>query len=126
MRGFKVQCFRVSRKASWSKRRETRSIAAPVCDRASGRHRRNPDGHRPRTTLHPRRHIKDEKGPDDVDVWTLPAAIFFGTMGMFAGVAALSLTGTRVRLLGHQAAEIVLFCLLFAIAVFAVIAAVYP
>jgi hypothetical protein len=48
----------------------------------------------------------------------------FGTMGMFAGVAALYLTGTRVRLLGHQVAEIVLFCLLFAIAVFAVIAAV--
>ena len=47
---------------------------------------------------------------------------FFCTMGMFAGVAALHLTGTRVRLLGHQAAEIVLFCLLFAIAVFAVIA----
>jgi hypothetical protein len=43
-------------------------------------------------------------------------------MGMFAGAAALYLTGTR--LLGHQAAEIVLFCL-FAIAVFAVIAAVY-
>jgi uncharacterized PurR-regulated membrane protein YhhQ (DUF165 family) len=61
-----------------------------------------------------------------VDVWTLPAAIFFGTMGMFAGVTALYLTGTRVRLFGHQAAEIVLFCLLFAIAVFAVIAAVYP
>jgi hypothetical protein len=36
------------------------------------------------------------------------------------------MTGTRVRLLGHQAAEIVLFCLLFSIAVFAVIAAVYP
>jgi hypothetical protein len=61
-----------------------------------------------------------------VDVWTLPAAIFFCTMGMFAGAAALYLTGTRVRLLGHQAAEIVLFCLLFAFAVFAVIAAVYP
>ena len=61
-----------------------------------------------------------------MDVWTLPAAIFFCTMGMFAGAAALYLTGTRVRLLGHQAAEIVLFCLLFAIAVFAVIAAVYP
>ena len=45
---------------------------------------------------------------------------------MFAGVAAMYLTGTRVRLLGHQAAEIVLFCLLFAIDVFAVIAAVYP
>ena len=57
-----------------------------------------------------------------MDVWTLPAAIFFGTMGMFAGVAAMYLTGTRVRLLGHQAAEIVLFCLLFAIALFAVIA----
>ena len=57
-----------------------------------------------------------------MDVWTLPAAIFFCTMGMFAGAAALYLTGTR--LLGHQAAEIVLFCLL-AIAVFAVIAAVY-
>jgi hypothetical protein len=41
-------------------------------------------------------------------------------------VAALYLAGTGVRLLGHQAAEIVLFCLLFAIAVFAVIAAVYP
>jgi hypothetical protein len=59
-----------------------------------------------------------------VDVWTLPAAIFFGTMGMFTGAAVLYLTGTR--LLGHQAAEIVLFCLLFAIAVFAVIAAAYP
>jgi uncharacterized membrane protein (DUF441 family) len=47
-------------------------------------------------------------------------------MGMFAGVAAPYLAGTGVRLLGHQAAEIVLFCLLFAIAVFAVIAAVYP
>ena len=47
-------------------------------------------------------------------------------MGMFAGVAALYLTGTGARLLGHQAAEIVLFCLLFAFAVFAVIAAVYP
>src|ERR1051325_3012753 len=47
-------------------------------------------------------------------------------MGMFAGVTALYLTGTRVHLFGHQAAEIVLFCLLFAIAVFAVIAAVYP
>jgi hypothetical protein len=61
-----------------------------------------------------------------VDVWTLPAAIFFCTMGMFAGAAALYLTGTRVRLLGHQAAEIVLFGLLFAIAVFVVIAAAYP
>ena len=58
-----------------------------------------------------------------MDVWTLPAALFFCTMGMFAGAAALYLTGTH--LLGHQAAEIVLFCL-FAIAVFAVIAAVYP
>ena len=67
-----------------------------------------------------------EKGPGDVDVWTLPAAIFFCTMGMFAGAAALYLTGTGARLLGHQAAEIVLFCLLFAFAVFAVIAAVYP
>ena len=47
-------------------------------------------------------------------------------MGMFTGAAVLYLTGTRVRLLGHQAAEIVLFCLLFAFAVFAVIAAVYP
>ena len=61
-----------------------------------------------------------------MDVWTLPAAIFFCTMGMFAGVTALYLTGTRVRPFGHQAAENVLFCLLFAIAVFAVIAAVYP
>jgi hypothetical protein len=32
-------------------------------------------------------------------------------MGMFAGAAALYLTGTRVRLVSHQAAEIVLFCL---------------
>jgi len=47
-------------------------------------------------------------------------------MGTFAGVAALYLTSTPFRPLGHQAAEIVLFCLLFAIAVFAVIAAVYP
>ena len=61
-----------------------------------------------------------------MDVWTLPAAIFFCTMGMFAGATALYLTGTRVRLLSHQAAEIVLFCLLSAIAVFGVIAAVYP
>jgi hypothetical protein len=69
---------------------------------------------------------RSRKGAWDVDVWTLPAAIFFCTMGMFAGAAALYLTGTRVRLLGHQAAEIVLFCLLIAIAVFAVIAAAYP
>jgi hypothetical protein len=48
------------------------------------------------------------------------AAIFFCAMGTFAGVAALYLTSTRP--LGHQAAEIVLFCLLFAIALFAVIA----
>jgi hypothetical protein len=57
-----------------------------------------------------------------VDVWDLLAAIFFGAMGMFAGAAALYLTSTPVnRLLGHQAAEIVLFCLL-AIALSAVIA----
>jgi hypothetical protein len=51
------------------------------------------------------------------------AAIFFGAMGMFAGAAALYLTSTPVNrlLLGHQAAEIVLFCLL-AIALSAVIA----
>ena len=62
-----------------------------------------------------------------MELWNLAlAAIFFLAMGTFAGVAALYLTGTRVRLFGHQAAEIVLFCLLFAIAVFAVIAAVYP
>jgi hypothetical protein len=61
-----------------------------------------------------------------VDVWTLPAAIFFGAMGMFSGVTALYLTGTRVRLFGHQAAEIVLFCLLSAMAVLAVIAGVCP
>ena len=68
-----------------------------------------------------------KKGPRDVELWNLAlAAIFFLAMGTFAGVAALYLTGTRVRLFGHQAAEIVLFCLLFAIAVFAVIAAVYP
>ena len=68
-----------------------------------------------------------KKGPRDVELWNLAlAAIFFLAMGAFAGVTALHLTGTRVRLLGHQAAEIVLFCLLFAIAVFAVIAAVYP
>ena len=57
-----------------------------------------------------------------MDVWTLPAAIFFCTMAMFAGAAAMYLTGTR--LLDHQVAEIVLFCLLFAFAAFAVIAAV--
>ena len=57
-----------------------------------------------------------------MDLWNLALpAIFFLAMGTFAGVAALYLTGTRVRLLGHQAAEIVLFCL-FAIALFAVIA----
>jgi hypothetical protein len=68
-----------------------------------------------------------KKGPRDVELWNLAlAAIFFIAMGTFAGVTALHLTGTRVRLLGHQAAETVLFCLLFAIAVFAVIAAVYP
>jgi hypothetical protein len=62
-----------------------------------------------------------------VELWNLAlAAIFFLAMGAFAGVAALYLTGTRVRLLSHQAAEIVLFCLLFTVAVFAVIAAVYP
>jgi hypothetical protein len=62
-----------------------------------------------------------------VELWNLAlAAIFFLAMGAFAGVAALYLTGTRVRLLSHQAAEIVLFCLLFIVAVFAVIAAVYP
>jgi hypothetical protein len=57
-----------------------------------------------------------------VDLWILAAAIFFGTMGTFVGAAALYLTSTPVnRLLGHQAAEIVLFCL-FALALFAVIA----
>jgi hypothetical protein len=62
-----------------------------------------------------------------VELWNLAlAAIFFFAMGTFAGVAALYLTGTRVRLFSHQAAEIVVFCLLFAVAVFAVIAAVYP
>jgi hypothetical protein len=43
-------------------------------------------------------------------------------MGTFAGAAALYLTATPVRPLGRQTAEIVLFCL-FAIALFAVIAA---
>jgi hypothetical protein len=57
-----------------------------------------------------------------VDLWNLAlAAVFFCAMGVFAGVAALYLTATPVRPLGHQAAEIVLFCL-FAIALFAVIA----
>ena len=62
-----------------------------------------------------------EKGP--CNVYFLMAAIFFGAMGMFAGAAALYLTSTPVNrlLLGHQAAEIVLFCLL-AIALSAVIA----
>ena len=50
------------------------------------------------------------------------AAIFFCAMGTFAGVAALYLTSTPFRPFAHQAAEIVLFCLLFAIALFAVIA----
>jgi hypothetical protein len=56
-----------------------------------------------------------------VDIWSLAAAIFFCTMGIFAGAAALYVTATPVNLLGHQAAEIVLFCM-FAIALFAVIA----
>ena len=57
-----------------------------------------------------------------MELWNLAlAAIFFLAMGAFAGVAALYLTGTRVRLLSHQAAEIVLFGLP-AIALFAVIA----
>jgi hypothetical protein len=64
-----------------------------------------------------------EKGPGDVELWNLAlAAIFFCAMGTFAGVTALYLTSTPFRPLGHQAAEIVLFCLLFAIALFAVIA----
>jgi hypothetical protein len=58
-----------------------------------------------------------------VELWNLAlAAVFFCAMGIFAGVAALYLTSTPFRPLGHQAAEIVLFCLLFAIALFAVIA----
>jgi hypothetical protein len=57
-----------------------------------------------------------------VDLWNLAlAAIFFCAMGTFAGVAALYLTQTPVRLFAHRGAEIVLFCL-FAIALFAVIA----
>jgi hypothetical protein len=54
----------------------------------------------------------------------LPVAIFFGAMGMFAGAAALYLTRQPplTILLGHQAAEIVLFCLL-AIALTAMIEA---
>ena len=58
-----------------------------------------------------------------MELWNLAlAAIFFCAMGTFAGVAALYLTSTPFRPLGHQAAETVLFCLLFAIALFAVIA----
>jgi threonine aldolase len=57
-----------------------------------------------------------------VDIWIFAAAIFFCTMGTFAGAAALYVTATPVsRLFGHQAAEIVLFCM-FAIALFAEIA----
>jgi hypothetical protein len=57
-----------------------------------------------------------------MDLWNFAlAAIFFCAMGTFAGAAALYLTSTPVRLLAHQGAEIVLFCL-FAIALFAVIA----
>jgi hypothetical protein len=50
-------------------------------------------------------------------------AVFFCAMGFFAGVTALYLTGQPplTVLLGHQAAEIVLFCLP-AIALFAAIA----
>ena len=60
-----------------------------------------------------------------MELWNLAlAAIFFCAMGTFAGVAALYLTSTPffARVFAHQAAEIVLFCLLFAIALFAVIA----
>jgi hypothetical protein len=58
------------------------------------------------------------------DLWDLAAAVFFCTMGIFAGATALYVTSTPVNwLLGHQAAEIVLFCM-FAIALFAVIAIV--
>lgn len=58
-----------------------------------------------------------------MELWNLAlAALFFCAMGAFTGVAALYLTSTPFRPLGHQAAEIVLFCLLFAIALFAVIA----
>ena len=65
---------------------------------------------------------RSRKGAYDVDFWNLALpAIFFCAMGTFAGAAALYLTSTPVRPLAHQAAEIVLFCLL-AIALFAVIA----
>ena len=58
-----------------------------------------------------------------MEIWNLAlAAIFFLAMGTFAGVAALYLTSTPFRPLGHQAAEIVLFSLLFVMALFAVIA----
>ena len=58
-----------------------------------------------------------------MELWNLAlAAIFFCAMGTFAGVAALYLTSTPFRPLAHQVAEIVLFCLLFAFALFAVIA----
>ena len=51
-----------------------------------------------------------EKGRGDVELWNLPlAAVFFCAMGIFAGVAALYLTSTPFRPLGHQAAEIVSF-----------------
>ena len=62
-----------------------------------------------------------------MEIWNLAlAAVFFCAMGVFTGVAALYLTSTPFRPLGHQAAEIVLFCLLFAIALFAVIALFRP
>jgi hypothetical protein len=58
-----------------------------------------------------------------VDFWNLAGAIFFCAMGFFVGAAALYLTHQPPLsiLFGHQAGEIMLFCL-FAIALFAVIA----
>jgi hypothetical protein len=66
---------------------------------------------------------RSQKGVWRRGLWIFLPAIFFCAMGVFAGVTALYLPHQPplTVLLGHQAAEIVLFCLP-AIALFAAIA----